>query len=56
MVFEICEKGCVMDISMEKDSAPLPVKDTRDYFRQMVLGIEYRALLFSSSMLTVHST
>lgn len=41
MVFELCEKGCIIDISMDKVAKPLPTTEARNYFRQMILGIEY---------------
>lgn len=42
MVFELCERGTVMDISMTKSTEPLPIPKARDFFQQLVLGIEYR--------------
>ena len=41
MVFELCEKGCIIDISMDSVAKPLKIEDTLHYFRQMILGIEY---------------
>lgn len=41
MVFELCEKGCIIDIAMDTVAKPLSIKDARNYFRQMILGIEY---------------
>ncbi|CAG8535057.1 24927_t:CDS:10 [Dentiscutata erythropus] len=41
MVFEICEKGVLMDISIQKATTPFSNEDTRRYFRQMILGFEY---------------
>ncbi|KAJ3244021.1 hypothetical protein HK104_008083 [Borealophlyctis nickersoniae] len=41
MVFELCEKGAIMDIAMDKTTTPLSEEQARNYFRQMVLGIEY---------------
>lgn len=41
MVFELCEKGCIIDISLDSVAKPLSTEDARDYFRQMILGIEY---------------
>jgi serine/threonine protein kinase len=41
MVFELCERGCIIDISMDTVAKPLSIKDARNYFRQMILGIEY---------------
>ncbi|KAJ3314871.1 hypothetical protein HDV04_005292 [Boothiomyces sp. JEL0838] len=41
MVFELCEKGAVMDVSMDKSVKPLDIKVARKYFQQLILGIEY---------------
>ncbi|KAJ3255396.1 hypothetical protein HK103_006315 [Boothiomyces macroporosus] len=41
MVFELCEKGAVMDVSMDKSVKPLDIKVARNYFQQLILGIEY---------------
>jgi serine/threonine protein kinase len=41
MAFELCEKGCIMDVSMDKETKPLSVDDARNFFAQMILGIEY---------------
>ncbi|KAJ3275473.1 hypothetical protein HDV01_000300 [Terramyces sp. JEL0728] len=41
MVFELCEKGAVMDVSMSKNVNPLDIKVARNYFQQLILGIEY---------------
>jgi hypothetical protein len=42
MVFELCAKGTVLDVSMENQATPLPIALARDYFQQLILGIEYR--------------
>ncbi|KAJ3373242.1 hypothetical protein HDU91_000955 [Kappamyces sp. JEL0680] len=41
MVFELCERGPVLDITMDGETKPLPVDLARDYFQQLILGIEY---------------
>ncbi|KAJ3185312.1 hypothetical protein HDU85_001362 [Gaertneriomyces sp. JEL0708] len=41
MVFELCEKGAVMDVSLDKAAEPLPEEVARSFFRQIILGIEY---------------
>lgn len=41
MVFELCSRGAIMDITPEKAATPLPEEQARDFFRQMILGIEY---------------
>jgi len=41
MVFEMAEKGVLMDVDLEKDAVPYDEEECRSYFRQMLLGIEY---------------
>ncbi|KAJ3035903.1 hypothetical protein HDV00_003303 [Rhizophlyctis rosea] len=41
MVFELCERGAVLDITMDKPTKPLDLETARQFFRQMILGIEY---------------
>ncbi|KAL2917329.1 hypothetical protein HK105_202993 [Polyrhizophydium stewartii] len=41
MVFELCEKGALMDISLERSAQPLPTDLSRQYFQEILLGIEY---------------
>ncbi|KAI8584265.1 hypothetical protein K450DRAFT_218968 [Umbelopsis ramanniana AG] len=41
MVFEMAEKGALMDIDLDKASVPYSEEESRIYFRQMILGIEY---------------
>jgi serine/threonine protein kinase len=41
MVFELCEKGCILDLNMRGQVTPLSIESTRHYFQQLVLGIEY---------------
>ncbi|CAG8515208.1 12441_t:CDS:10 [Ambispora leptoticha] len=41
MVFEMCEKGVLMDINVHKKSTPFPEDKVRKYFRDMILGFEY---------------
>lgn len=42
LVFEMAEKGVLMDVDLEKDAVPYDEEECRSYFRQMLLGIEYR--------------
>ncbi len=42
MVFELCEKGTVLNINMDQAVTPLSIKDARSVFQQLFLGIEYR--------------
>ncbi|RHZ68933.1 hypothetical protein Glove_292g59 [Diversispora epigaea] len=41
MVFEMCEKGVLMDVSINKKTTPFSDEKCRRYFREMVLGFEY---------------
>ncbi|CAG8708025.1 7615_t:CDS:10, partial [Acaulospora morrowiae] len=41
MVFEICENGVLMDVSINKKTTPFPNEKCRRYFREMILGFEY---------------
>ncbi|KAJ3394194.1 hypothetical protein HDU84_009514 [Entophlyctis sp. JEL0112] len=41
MVYELVEKGTVIDVSMSKSTDPLSENVARRYFRQLILGIEY---------------
>ncbi|CAG8433279.1 4160_t:CDS:2 [Diversispora eburnea] len=41
MVFEMCEKGVLMDVSINKITNPFSDENCRRYFREMVLGFEY---------------
>ncbi|KAJ3107544.1 hypothetical protein HDU97_003849 [Phlyctochytrium planicorne] len=41
MVYELCEKGSLMSVSFEKPAKPYTHEESRNYFRQMILGIEY---------------
>ncbi|KAI8807429.1 kinase-like domain-containing protein [Cladochytrium replicatum] len=41
MVFELCEEGTLMDVSLTTTAVPFSNEEARFYFRQIVLGIEY---------------
>jgi serine/threonine protein kinase len=41
MVFELCEKGAVIEMNMDSAATPLPIEKCRNYFQQLILGIEY---------------
>lgn len=43
MVLEMCKKGVIMKIEVEEDVDPYEEEDCRTWFRDMILGIEYRA-------------
>lgn len=41
LVFEMAEKGALMDVDLDKVTIPYSEEESRIYFRQMILGIEY---------------
>jgi serine/threonine protein kinase len=41
MVFELCEKGSVLEIQMDTHVTPLAVEKVHCIFQQLILGIEY---------------
>lgn len=41
LVFEMAEKGALMDVDLDKVTVPYSEEESRIYFRQMILGIEY---------------
>jgi hypothetical protein len=49
MVYELCERGAVMDISIDKVATPYSESEARTFFSQLILGIEYcRVTTFAS--------
>ena len=45
MVMDYCKKGVVMKIGIENPADPYDETTSRYWFRQMILGIEYRMSL-----------
>lgn len=41
MVFEMCEKGVVMKVDLDRRAEPYSEERCRLWFRDMILGIEY---------------
>ncbi|KAI8918052.1 kinase-like domain-containing protein [Entophlyctis helioformis] len=41
MVFEVCERGALTDVSLDRTAPPLDVELSRKYLRETLLGIEY---------------
>ncbi|CAG8520286.1 7035_t:CDS:10 [Paraglomus occultum] len=41
MVFELCEKGVLMNVNILKKAKPFPEDKARSYFRDIILGVEY---------------
>ena len=48
MVMEMCKKGVVMQVGLEERADPYTEEQSRCWFRDMVLGLEYRMLLMTS--------
>lgn len=42
MVLEMCKKGVIMKIGLGETATPYPKEDCRCWFRDLILGIEYR--------------
>lgn len=42
MVMEMCKKGVVMQVGLEERADPYDEEQCRCWFRDMILGIEYR--------------
>ena len=42
MVLEMCKKGVVMKVGMGEKSDPYDAESCRCWFRDLILGIEYR--------------
>ena len=48
MVMEMCKKGVVMKMDLEDDVEPYREEECRTWFRDLILGIEYRTTNESS--------
>jgi [calcium/calmodulin-dependent protein kinase] kinase len=42
MVMEMCKKGVVMQVGLEERADPYSEEQCRCWFRDMILGLEYR--------------
>jgi len=42
MVMEMCKKGVVMQVGLEERADPYTEEQSRCWFRDMILGLEYR--------------
>jgi [calcium/calmodulin-dependent protein kinase] kinase len=42
MVMEMCKKGVVMKVGLGESATPYPEETCRYWFRDLILGIEYR--------------
>lgn len=54
MVLEMCKKGVIMKVGLNEKADPYDVENCRCWFRDLVLGIEYRKLLAGFSFYNVH--
>ena len=45
MVLEICKNGVVMKVGLGETAEPYPEEQCRHWFRDLILGIEYRTRL-----------
>lgn len=48
MVLELCKKGVVMKVDIGKKSEPYAPEVCRHWFRDLILGVEYRKSLLAS--------
>lgn len=58
MVLEMCKKGVVMKVGLGESANPYPEETCRHWFRDLILGIEYREFRFPSCSpkpLTTHT-
>lgn len=44
MVLEMCKKGVIMKVGLGEQSDPYDLESCRCWFRDLILGIEYRGL------------
>ncbi len=42
MVMEMCKKGVIMQVGLEERADPYDEEQSRCWFRDMILGLEYR--------------
>lgn len=42
MVLEMCKRGVVMKVGLDEQADPYPEETCRCWFRDLILGIEYR--------------
>lgn len=47
MVLEMCKKGVVMKVGLDEKADPYDIENCRCWFRDLILGIEYRRLPFN---------
>lgn len=51
MVLEMCKKGVVMKVGLDEPAEPYEEETCRCWFRDMILGMEYRRRNFHSQKL-----
>ena len=54
MVMEMCKKGVVMQVGLEERADPYPEEQCRCWFRDMILGLEYRMSFRQTLYLSVN--
>ena len=47
MVLEMCKKGAVMKVGLDERTDPYDAETCRHWFRDLILGVEYRAFLLN---------
>lgn len=52
MVMEMCKKGVVMKVGLGETADPYDVSESRTFFRDMILGIEYCRDITLSSLIS----
>ena len=52
MVLEMCKKGVIMKVGLGERAEPYDLESCRCWFRDLILGIEYRKFRFSFAVTT----
>lgn len=55
MVLEMCKKGVVMKVGLGEKSDPYDVESCRCWFRDLILGIEYRKFALPLFFITANA-
>jgi calcium/calmodulin-dependent protein kinase kinase 2 len=50
MVLEMCKKGVIMKVGLGERAEPYDIESCRCWFRDLILGIEYRKFSFSLTL------
>ena len=54
MVLEMCKKGVVMKVGLGELADPYDPEKCRHWFRDLILGIEYRSYLIHSTLCDIY--